>query len=316
MSADTKPFSLGRESAGGEFKRQQSSIRDWVTNDGSSEFPAAPGRYHLYVALACPWSHRAVIVRHVKGLEDVVSMSLIHPFRDDRGWAFPGGEYTDPVNGFSFLSEAYDATDPSFEGRVTVPVIWDKESGRIVSNESADVVRMFGSAWDEWGDASVDLYPDALSDEIDELNAFIYDNVNNGVYRTGFATSQEAYDAGYRALFDALPVLEERLTKSRYLLGDEITEADWRLFPTLVRFDSVYHTHFRCNGARIVDYPNLWDYTRDLYQQPGIAETVRMSEIKRHYYTTHDMLNPKRIIPAGPEHLDFDAPHERASPAL
>jgi putative glutathione S-transferase len=308
----TQPFSLGRESADGEFKRQQSSIRGWVTNDGSSQFPAAPGRYHLYVALACPWSHRAVIIRHVKGLQDVVSMSLIHPFRDDRGWAFPGGEYTDPINGFSFLSEAYDATDPAFEGRVTVPVVWDKETGRIVSNESADIVRMFGSAWDEWGDTSVDLYPEALRGEIDELNSFVYDNINNGVYRTGFATSQEAYDAGYRALFDALPVIEERLATRRYLLGNKITEADWRLFPTLVRFDAVYHTHFRCNGARIVDYPNLWDYTRDLYQQPGIAETVRMDEIKRHYYTTHDMLNPKRIIPAGPEHLDFGAPHDRA----
>ena len=305
-------FTLGREGAGGEFVRQGSRFRGWVTADGSSGFPAAPGRYHLYVALACPWSHRAVIVRRLKGLEDVVSISYLHPFRDERGWAFTGDGFADEVNGFAFLAEAYRATDPAYDDRVTVPALWDKEGGGIVSNESADIIRMFNAAFDEWGDASVDLYPEDLRAEIDELGAWIYEDVNNGVYRAGFATTQEAYDRAYRALFDALPKLEARLAERRYLCGDRITEADWRLFVTLVRFDAVYHVHFRCNGARIVDFPNLWDYTRDLYQQPGVAETVAMDEIKRHYYTTHDMLNPKRIIPAGPEHLDFAAPHDRA----
>jgi putative glutathione S-transferase len=305
-------FTLGPEaSQDGEFVRQQSRIREWVSADGSTGFKAEPGRYHLYVALACPWSHRAVIVRKLKGLEDVIGISYIHPFRDDRGWAFPGGEFTDDLNGWEFLSAAYEATEPGYDGRVSVPVLWDRERGRIVSNESADIVRMLNSEFDEWADTSIDLYPEDLRAEIDELDEFVYDNVNNAVYRAGFAESQASYERAYRAIFDALPRLDERLATRRYLFGDRITETDWRLFVTLVRFDSVYHTHFRCNGARIVDYPNLWAYTRDLYQQPGVAETVVMDEIKRHYYTTHDMLNPKRIIPAGPEQLDFTAPHGR-----
>jgi putative glutathione S-transferase len=298
-------------SSAGDFVRQESRFRDWVTADGSSGYRAEPGRYHLYVALACPWSHRAVIVRMLKRLEDAVGISYIHPYRDQRGWAFPGGRYSDDVNGFEFLREAYERTVRGYDGRVSVPVLWDRETGGVVSNESADIIRMLNSEFDEWGDSSLDLYPEHLRAEIDELDDFIYENVNNAVYRAGFAGSQDAYERAYRAVFDALPRLEARLAERRYLTGDRITEADWRLFVTLVRFDSVYHTHFRCNGARIVDYPNLWAYTRDLYQQPGIAETVLMDEIKRHYYTTHDTLNPMRIIPAGPEHLDFTEPHGR-----
>jgi putative glutathione S-transferase len=302
---------IGLEVAKGEFVRQSSRFRDWVTADGSSGYKAEPGRYHLYVALACPWSHRTVIVRQLKGLSDVIGVSYLHPYRDERGWAFDGDEFTDSLHGWEFLSSAYLASDASYSARVSVPVLWDRETGRIVSNESADIVRMFGSAWDEWGDASVDLYPAALRSEIDSLNERIYRDVNNAVYMAGFAESQEAYERAYRRVFDTLPWLEERLSSSRYLVGDTLTEVDWRLWVTLVRFDSVYHTHFRCNGARIVDYPNLWAYTRELYQRPGVAETVAMDQIKRHYYTTHDMLNPKRIIPAGPEHLDFTEPHGR-----
>jgi putative glutathione S-transferase len=306
-----RTFGLGAELAEGEFVREQSRFRDWVTADGSSGFRAEPGRYHLYVALACPWSHRAVVVRRLKGLEDVVGISFLDPYRDDRGWAFSGGDFIDDLHGWDYLSEAYEATVPDYEGRHSVPVLWDRESGRVVSNESADIVRMLGSAWDEWGDPSVDLYPAAHRDEIDRLNKAIYRDVNNAVYQAGFAESQRAYEKSYRRLFDALPKLDARLSQSRYLVGDVVTEADWRLWVTLVRFDSVYHTHFRCNGARIVDFPSLWAYTRELYQWPGVADTVAMDQIKRHYYTTHDMLNPKRIIPAGPEGLDFWEPHGR-----
>ena len=302
---------IGLEIARGEFVRQSSQFRGWVTADGSSGFKAEPGRYHLYVALACPWSHRAVIVRKLKGLEDAIAVSYLHPYRDDRGWAFDGSDFVDDLHGWEFLSSAYEASDPTYAARVSVPVLWDRETGQIVSNESADIVRMFGSAWDEWGDASVDLYPRALRTEIDSLNEWVYRHVNNAVYMAGFAESQRAYERAYRRVFDALPELESRLGSSRYLLGDSLTEVDWRLWVTLVRFDSVYHTHFRCNGARIVDYPALWAYTRELYQWPGVAETVAMDQIKRHYYTTHDMLNPKRIIPAGPERLDFLEPHGR-----
>ena len=304
--------SLEREVERGDFVRQQSRFRDWVTADGSSGFKAEPGRYHLYIALACPWSHRAVIVRKLKGLEGTIGVSWIHPYRDERGWAFPGGEFTDDLHGWDFLSEAYDATVDGYDGRVSVPVLWDKETGRIVSNESADIIRMLNSEFDEWGDASVDLYPEDLRAQIDELDDWIYANLNNGVYQAGFAESQEAYDAAYDRVARILPELEERLSSRRYLTGDRITEADWRLFVTLVRFDAVYHTHFRCNGVRVCELLNLWGYTRDLYQQPGVAETVDMDQIKRHYYTTHDMLNPKRIIPAGgPRHEDFMAPHGR-----
>lgn len=290
----------------GAFVRQSSAFRDRV---GDARHPAQPGRYHLYVSLACPWSHRAVIVRHLKGLEDIVGISHLDPYRDERGWAFTGDGYSDPINGFRFLSEAYERTRPDYDGRVTVPVLWDRERGEVVSNESADIIRMFNSAFE---DASgPDLYPPALRAEIDAINERVYETVNNGVYRAGFARSQAAYEQAFDALFATLDALEERLGRQRYLVGDALTEADWRLFPTLVRFDTIYYVHFRCNGRRIVDYPNLWGYTRELYQRPGIADTVAMDEIKRHYYTTHDELNPKRIIPSGPLNADFFAPHGR-----
>jgi glutathionyl-hydroquinone reductase len=296
----------------GRFVRQGSRFRDHVTADGSSGFAAAPGRYHLYVSLACPWAHRTIIVRHLKRLEDVVTMSVVDPVRDERGWAFrPGRRHgPDPVNGFAFLSEAYAASDPGFSGRVTVPVLWDRETGRIVNNESADVIRMLNSAWDEWGDASVDLYPADLRDEIDAVNHVVYEAVNNGVYRAGFATTQEAYEEAFDALFATLADIDRRLGSQRYLAGDRITEADWRLFTTLVRFDAVYVLHFKCNLRRIVDHPNLWPYLRELYQVPGVAETVDMDHIKRHYYLTHDSINPTGIVPRGPE-LDLTQPHGR-----
>ncbi len=313
--ATTSSFGLGREELGddGRFVRQQSAYRDWVTRDGSSGFPAEAGRYHLYISWACPWASRAAIVRLAKGLEGVVSVSALDPVRDERGWAFSGGEYTDELNGFVFLSEAYAASPAGVPGRVTVPVLWDRVRGRVVSNESADIVRMLGSAWDEVGaDAAVDLYPEQQREEIDGLNERIYSGLNNAVYEAGFATSQAAYEEAYGRVFETLDWLEERLTGRRYLLGNRITEADWRLFTTLVRFDAVYVGHFKCNRNRVVDLPSTWGYTRDLFQQPGVAATVRLNEIKRHYYGTHLMINPSRIVPTGPE-LDFSAPHHRAA---
>jgi putative glutathione S-transferase len=310
-----KSFELGREIAkDGRFERQASVFRRWVTSDGSSEFPAEAGRYHLYVCLACPWSHRAVLGRRLKGLEEAISISYADPYRDERGWAFSGGEFRDQINDFSFLKEAYAATDPSFDGRVTVPVLWDKHTGQIVSNESSDILRMLNGAFETWATESVDLYPPPLRGQIDALNQHIYDDVNNGVYKAGFARSQKAYEHAYERLFATLDELERRLAGSRYLLGEAPTEVDWRLFPTLVRFDAVYYVHFKCNQRRLVDYPNLWAYTRDLYQQPGIAETVAMDQIKRHYYTTHEFLNPSGIVPLGPA-IDFLAPHDRSQMA-
>ena len=298
----------------GSFERADSKLREWVTADSSSGFRAEPGRYHLYVSLACPWAHRTVIVRVLKGLEDVVSLSVVDPIRDESGWAFrdvPGAE-PDPVNGFSFLSEAYDATDPDYDGRISVPVLWDRETGRIVSNESADVIVMLNEAFDEWSDATVDLYPADLRAKIDELNARVYETVNNGVYRAGFATSQEAYEEAVGPMFETLDALDEQLAARRYLFGDRLTLADWRLFTTLVRFDPVYHLHFKCNVRRIVDYPNLWPYLRDLLTIPGVRETVNMDHIKRHYYGTHPSINPHGIVPVGPM-LDYDEPSGRGS---
>ncbi|HEX6020597.1 MAG TPA: glutathione S-transferase C-terminal domain-containing protein [Solirubrobacter sp.] len=274
----------------GAFVRKQSKFR------GRPQ--GGPERHHLYVALACPWSQRTVIVRAVLGLE-TLGISYAHPYRDERGWAFTGGRYTDDENGFEFLREAYFATDPDYDGRISVPVLWDKQEGRIVSNESADIVVFLN----EWGGG--DLHPEHLRAEIDELNEWIYSELQNGVYRAGFARTQEAYDEAFRGVFAALDRLEQLLADRRYLTGDQITLADWRLLPTLLRFDAVYHTHFRCNGARLVEYPNLLRYTTDLYRQPHVAETFALDEIKRHYYTTHDELNPKRIIPAGPLDLGF-----------
>ena len=296
----------------GEFVRQESAFRNWVTADGSSGFEAEPDRYHLYVCLACPWAHRSLIFRVLKKLENVISVSAVDPIRDERGWRFTDntGCTPDHVNGFTFLSEAYSQTDPSFEARVTVPVLWDKKKGVIVNNESSEIIRMLNSEFDNFGDASVDFYPEALRKEIDLMNGRIYHNVNNGVYRTGFAMTQEAYEEAFNDLFDTLDVLEERLSGQRFLLGSQITEADWRLFPTLIRFDAVYVSHFKCNKRRIVDYPNLWGYTQDLYQLPGVAETVNMDHIKRHYYMTHGSLNPSRVVPLGPE-IDFTLSHGR-----
>jgi putative glutathione S-transferase len=304
------PKETGRR---GEFIRQKSAFRDWITADGSSGYRAEPGRYHLYVSYACPWAHRTIIFRKLKGLEDVIGMTVVDPIRDERGWAFTdavGGP--DPLNGFRFLAEAYRATDPGFDGRITVPVLWDKQTRRIVNNESSEIIRMLNSEFDEWvAGGSVDFYPEALREEIDAINTDVYDNVNNGVYRCGFAASQDAYDEAYEKLFEALDRLETRLEDRRFLVGATQTEADWRLFTTLVRFDPVYVGHFKCNERRLVDYPNLWAYTRDLYQTPGVAATVNLDHIKRHYYVTHRKINPTGVVPRGPV-IDYTSPQNRA----
>jgi putative glutathione S-transferase len=296
----------------GAFVRRDSAFRRWVGADGSSVFPAEAGRYHLYVSLACPWAHRTVIVRTLKGLEHVISLSVVDPIRDDRGWAFRDvpGAGPDPVNGFDYLAEAYLATDGAYAGNVTVPVLWDRVTGEIVNNESSEIIRMLGGAFGALTDSDLDLYPADLRDEIDRVNDRVYATVNNGVYRCGFARSQEAYDRAFAALFDSLDWLEGLLGDRRYLAGDLITEADWRLFTTLLRFDAVYVGHFKCNRNRIADMPNLWAYARELYQWPGVAATVNWDHIVRHYYMTHPSLNPTRIVPRGPR-IDWDEPHGR-----
>jgi len=309
----TQTFGKGERGDGGRFARQSSKFRDWVTAEGSTGYPAEAGRYHLYVSLACPWAHRAVILRELKGLRDAIGMSIVDPLRDERGWAFTGapGTTTDPLHGWSHLSEGYLATDPDFDARITVPVLWDTQRERIVNNESADIIAMLNSAWDAWAEhPALDLYPEALRAQIDELNARIYDNVNNGVYRSGFASSQEAYEEAVFPLFQTLDELDERLATRRFLVGDAQTLADWRLFTTLVRFDPVYVGHFKCNLRRIADYPHLSGYLRDLYQTPGVAGTVDLDQIKRHYYMTHAGINPTGVVPAGPI-MDLDAPHGR-----
>jgi putative glutathione S-transferase len=300
-------------SPSGAFVRQEYSIRDRITADGSSGFPAEPGRYHLYVSLACPWAHRAIIVRKLLGLEEVISMSVVDPIRDERGWAFREGRGrgSDPVNGFQFLSEAYLRTDPHYTGRYTVPCLWDRVTGRLVTNNYPDLTIDFETQFTAYHrPGAPDLYPEALRPEIDAVNAVVYEDVNNGVYKAGFATSQAAYEAAFDALFARLDWLEARLAGQRYLVGDRVTEADVRLFTTLVRFDSVYVGHFKCNLRRLVDYPHLWAYARDLYQQPGFGETVDFDQIKRHYYMTHDQLNPTRIVPKGPL-IDWSEPPHR-----
>lgn len=301
------------QSEKGEFVRQEDAFRDWVSADGTSAFPAAAGRYHLYVSLACPWASRTVIVRHLCGLKEIIGMTVVDPVRDERGWAFRDGPdfSRDPVNGFDFLKEAYIATDPNFDGRATVPVLWDKETRRIVNNSEDDICRMFVEAFAGFGMRSADLFPNDIAQEQAKLSQHIYEKINNGVYRAGFATQQQVYARAARAVFAALDEMEDRLTKSRYLFGDRIVESDWRLFCTLVRFDAVYYLHFKCNLRRILDYPNLQGYLMDLYQQPGIAATVNFDHIKRHYYMTHDAINPTRIVPIGPL-LDLGAPHDRA----
>lgn len=294
----------------GEFVRQDDAFRDWVEAGGSP--PPEAGRYHLYVSLACPWASRTVIVRLLKGLEEAVGLTVLDPFRDERGWAFRDGPgYSrDPVNGFKFLSQAYLRSDPAYRGRFTVPVLWDRRAGRILNNSEDDICRMFNDAFGPLAKADPDLFPRDLESEHAELSAFIYQHLNNGVYRAGFATTQAAYEKGCRDVFAALDRLEARLARSRFLFGERIVEADWRAFCTLVRFDAVYHGHFKCNLRRIVDYPNLQGYLQDLYQQPGIAGTVNIDHIKRHYYGTHREINPTGIIPLGPI-LALSAPHHR-----
>lgn len=297
----------------GEFRRQADAFRGHVTADGSSGFPAAAGRYHLYVSWACPWAHRTIIVRTLKNLQTVIGMTVVDPIRDERGWAFREGprHSRDPINGFQFLREAYHATDPTYAGRVTVPVLWDTVTKQIVTNSDDDLMRMFNREFDRFTDSRLDLVPARLREDIDKLNAVIYEHVNNEVYRAGFATSQAGYERAARRLFTALDELNERLASRRYLFGPDFVETDWRLFVTLLRFDAVYHGHFKCNLRRIIDYPHLFGYLKDLYQTPGIAETVDFDHIKRHYYFTHEDINPTRIVPIGPDQ-DLDAPHDRA----
>jgi putative glutathione S-transferase len=301
---------------GGRFVRGESQFRNWITADGSpgpsgeGGFKAESGRYHLYVSYACPWAHRTLIFRQLKGLTQHISYSAVQPLMLENGWEFGSDELADPLFGADFLHQLYTRADPKYSGRVTVPVLWDKEQGTIVSNESADIIRMLNSAFADITDNDDDYYPAALHDDINEINDFVYDNVNNGVYKCGFATTQSAYEEAYASLFEALDSLEQRLAGQRFLVGSELTEADWRLFTTLVRFDPVYVGHFKANKKRIADYPNLLNYVRDLYQREGVASTVNMNHIKQHYYGSHKTINPTGVVPVGPE-LDYTAPHDR-----
>jgi len=308
---DTKP-------TGGRFERAEAPWRDFVTVDGSPApgrsrgFKAEPGRCDLYVSLSCPWAHRTLIFRKLKKLEDVISISVVHHFMGEHGWTFrlEEGATGDTLYGLDYLHQIYTRADPHYTGRATVPVLWDKREETIVSNESSEIIRMLNSAFDRWGDRSLDFYPAALRGEIDAVNALVYPAINNGVYRAGFATTQEAYEEAFDDLFAALDKMEDRLSRHRYLVGDRLTEADWRFFTTLVRFDPVYAGHFKCNLRRIADYPNLSNYLRDLYQVPGVAGTVSLYHIKHHYYESHPTVNPTRIVPKGPA-LDYAASHDR-----
>ncbi len=303
----------------GRFVRSTSQFRNWVTADGSAGptgeggFKAEPGRYHLYVSYACPWAHRTLIYRAIKGLDDMIDLSVVHWLMAENGWTFergPDGIVGDRLFDARYFYEVYLKADPTYSGRVTVPVLWDKERRTIVSNESADIIRMLNTAFDGVGAAAGDYYPEEKRAEIDELNGLIYDTVNNGVYKSGFATTQAAYEEAVHPLFETLDELEERLATRRFLTGSEPTEADWRLLPTLLRFDLVYVGHFKCNIRRLADYPNLWAYTRDLYQHPGVAQTCNLEHAQRHYYESHATINPTGVVPAGPA-IDFDAPHGR-----
>lgn len=307
------------KSTGGAFKRKDASFRNWITADGSAGpsgeggFEAASGRYHMYISHACPWAHRAMVFRKLKGLEDHISVSAVHPDMLENGWTFEtddDGATGDTLFGLQFARDVYLKAEPKMSGRVTVPILWDKERGTIVSNESSEIIRMFNSAFDGITGNTNDYWPEEMHDAIEEVNARVYDTVNNGVYKSGFATTQDAYDAAVGPLFDSLDWLEDRLGQGRYLMGDTITEADWRLWTTLIRFDMVYHQHFKCNRKRIMDYPNLWGFTRELYQWDGVAETVVMPHIVRHYHYSHETINPNRILPINPI-LDFNAPHGR-----
>ena len=309
---------LESELESGEFVRKDSQFRNWITEDGSAGpsgvggFAAQSGRYHLYVSLACPWAHRTLMFRKLKGLEPHITVSVVHPHMGEAGWQFGGypGATADTVNGFEFLHQAYTLAQADYTGIVTVPVLWDKQQQTIVNNESSEIIRMFNSAFDRITGNDADYYPAPLRSDIDAINQMVYDNVNNGVYRCGFARSQRVYDEAFDRLFASLDELEQRLASQRYLVGDRITEADWRLLPTLLRFDPVYYSHFKCNLRRIGDYPSLSGYLRDLYQTPGIAATFNLDHCKHHYYTSHEFLNPSRIVPKGPL-LDYDAPHGR-----
>ena len=308
----------GARTKDGHFVRPGAQFRNWVTTDGTpgpsgeGGFKAEGGRYHLYVSLACPWAHRTVIFRKLKGLENAISLSIVSPDMLQDGWTFDtaAGSTGDAVNGKAKLSEIYLLAEPKYSGRVSVPVLWDKARRTIVSNESSEIIRMLNSAFDALTNNHTDYYPKELRGEIDRLNEQIYANVNNGVYRTGFATTQGAYEQAFRNLFDTLDEMEQRLSQRRYLVGNIITEADWRFFVTLIRFDAVYYAHFKCNWRHIYEYPNLSNYVRDLYQQPGVAETVSLGQIKRHYYGSQRQVNPTGIVPVGPQ-LDFSAPHDR-----
>src|SRR5690554_8012470 len=306
------------DKTGGKFEREAARFRNWVTVDGSpgpageGGFAAESGRYHLYVSMACPWAHRTLIFRKLKGLEPHIGVSVVHPDMVENGWEFRPGdaEHQDHLYNSEFMHQVYTRAAPNYSGRVTVPVLWDKQQQTIVSNESADIIRMFNSAFNDLTGNNLDLYPQALRGEIDAINDVVYDAINNGVYKCGFATQQDAYEEAYQQLFAQLDALEQRLGEQKFLVGDTLTEADWRLFTTLVRFDAVYYGHFKTNHKRIVDYPNLWAYVRALYQVPGIAETVVMDHIQQHYYGSHKTINPTGIVPVGPE-LDLLAPHKR-----
>jgi glutathionyl-hydroquinone reductase len=312
---DFRPKRPGPQSAAanrGEFVRAAYPFQGRITADGSSGYKAEPGRYHLYISWACPWANRAAIVRELLGLQDVISLSAVDPVRDGRGWAFREGDGygPDPVNGFGLLREAYEATEPGYDGHISVPVLWDKQQGKIVSNNFPDITIDLDTQFGHWADPAYDLYPEHLRPQIDEVNELVYATVNNGVYRSGFATTQEAYHSAVTSLFGTLDELEQRLASQRYLMGDQITEADVRLYVTLARFDAVYYSHFKCNLRRVSDYPRLWGYARDLYAVPAFGTNTRFDQIKRHYYMTHPQLNPSRIVPDGPL-LDWTAPSGR-----
>ncbi|WP_105258066.1 glutathione S-transferase family protein [Pseudoalteromonas sp. T1lg88] len=306
------------ESSQGEFNREAAQLRNWVTAEGEAGpsgeagFKAQKGRYHLYVSLACPWAHRTLIFRKLKGLENYIGVSVVSPDMLSNGWTFNQGEGSsgDALFASEFMHQIYTRNKADYSGRVTVPVLWDKQTNRIVSNESAEIIRMFNSAFNALTGDEQDFYPQELRSEIDEINAFVYENINNGVYRAGFATTQRAYEQAFDALFKALDHLELRLSKQRYLVGNRLTEADWRLFTTLIRFDAVYFGHFKCNLRSIESYPNLSQYVRELYQHPGVADTTDFNHIKRHYYFSHGQINPTRVVPKGPR-LDFTRPHNR-----
>lgn len=303
----------------GKFVRSKAQFRNWITADGAagpdgkSGFKAEAGRYHLYGSYACPWVHRVLIFRKLKGLEEMIDVSFVHWYMAEHGWTFEKDEdgiVGDKQFGLEYAHQIYTKADPKYSGRVTVPIIWDKQQQTIVSNESSEIIRMLNSAFDQIGAKPGDYYPEAHREEIDQINDRVYNTLNNGVYKCGFATSQKAYDEAVEPLFETLDWLEERLATRRFLVGDQPTEADWRLFPTLLRFDPVYVGHFKCSKKRIVDYPNLWAYTRDLYQWPGIADTINLDHVRKHYHISHDTINPHRILPVAPE-LDFTTPHGR-----